>query len=313
MSPSNLQGLNIVPSGNSRDLLLSQVYPDLTAQLDLWTNLAFDSDEPLSPRQAEHKNEAKSIAEEEEGEEAQSPINGEKAVHDGHVNVVTPANVPETPSPNHLFAAQSANLFGVDSVLNSLGIDALAAHINQLHSQSTTITPSLAQLLVSRPPYISAFGAGLPQYISDAAAPLLFTPSERPDAPPAKRARTRKASVTSTESPKSRDESLPPNSNLSPVEDKRRRNTAASARFRLKKKEREAALESRAKELETKVKELGRECEDLRRENGWLKGLVVGATGAAQAATSTGPIASSLPPLTTTTTGPNLQSEGSAA
>jgi hypothetical protein len=49
----------------------------------------------------------------------------------------------------------------------------------------------------------------------------------------------------------------------------------------LKKKEREAALESKAKELETKVNELERECEALRRENGWLKGLVVGVTGAA--------------------------------
>jgi len=55
----------------------------------------------------------------------------------------------------------------------------------------------------------------------------------------------------------------------------------------LKKKEREAALETRAKELETRVNELERECEGLRRENGWLKGLVVGVTGAAQAPSST--------------------------
>jgi hypothetical protein len=67
----------------------------------------------------------------------------------------------------------------------------------------------------------------------------------------------------------------------SAAEDKRRRNTAASARFRLKKKEREAALEKRAKELEVKVSELEKECEGLRRENGWLKGLVVGVTGVA--------------------------------
>jgi len=68
---------------------------------------------------------------------------------------------------------------------------------------------------------------------------------------------------------------------LNPAEDKRRRNTAASARFRLKKKEREAALEKKAKELEVKVSELEKECEGLRRENGWLKGLVVGVTGVA--------------------------------
>jgi len=74
-----------------------------------------------------------------------------------------------------------------------------------------------------------------------------------------------------------------PESSISPLsatEDKRRRNTAASARFRLKKKEREAALERRAKELEERVVDLERECEGLRRENGWLKGLVVGVTGA---------------------------------
>jgi hypothetical protein len=48
----------------------------------------------------------------------------------------------------------------------------------------------------------------------------------------------------------------------------------------MKKKEREAALEKKAKELEVRVTELERECEGLRRENGWLKGLVVGVTGA---------------------------------
>ncbi|KAE9394982.1 hypothetical protein BT96DRAFT_772183, partial [Gymnopus androsaceus JB14] len=58
-------------------------------------------------------------------------------------------------------------------------------------------------------------------------------------------------------------------------EDKRRRNTAASARFRQKKKEREAALEAKAKELQDQVTGLEKECETLRRENNWLKGLVV--------------------------------------
>ncbi|KAH7097985.1 hypothetical protein BKA62DRAFT_714767 [Auriculariales sp. MPI-PUGE-AT-0066] len=67
---------------------------------------------------------------------------------------------------------------------------------------------------------------------------------------------------------------------MTAAEDKRRRNTAASARFRAKKKEREVALEKRAKELEGRMSELERECEALRRENGWLKGLVVGVTQA---------------------------------
>ncbi|KAF7311603.1 BZIP domain-containing protein [Mycena kentingensis (nom. inval.)] len=109
------------------------------------------------------------------------------------------------------------------------------------------------------------------------------TPLSAEAPPPAKRARARKTSISSAaDSP---DESVALATSV--AEDKRRRNTAASARFRLKKKEREAALEMRAKELEGRVNELERECEGLRRENGWLKGLVVGVTGAAQAPPST--------------------------
>lgn len=63
---------------------------------------------------------------------------------------------------------------------------------------------------------------------------------------------------------------------LAVEEDKRRRNTAASARFRIKKKQREAALESTAKELRDKVSSLEREVEALKTENGWLRGLIVG-------------------------------------
>jgi len=65
---------------------------------------------------------------------------------------------------------------------------------------------------------------------------------------------------------------------LTAAEDKRRRNTAASARFRAKKKEREAVMEGKAKDLEDRVIELERECESLRKENAWLKGLVLGTT-----------------------------------
>lgn len=77
-------------------------------------------------------------------------------------------------------------------------------------------------------------------------------------------------------------DSLPQKSDTtySAAEDKRRRNTLASARFRAKKKEREAAMEKKAKELDERVAELERECESLRKENGWLKGLVVGTTTA---------------------------------
>lgn len=57
-------------------------------------------------------------------------------------------------------------------------------------------------------------------------------------------------------------------------EDKRRRNTAASARFRIKKKQREAALEKQAKDMSDKVSQLEGKVQQLEMENKWLKGLI---------------------------------------
>jgi hypothetical protein len=58
-------------------------------------------------------------------------------------------------------------------------------------------------------------------------------------------------------------------------EDKRRRNTAASARFRIKKKQREQALEKSAKEMTDKVTALENRISTLETENKWLRGLVM--------------------------------------
>ncbi|WWC59581.1 uncharacterized protein I303_102138 [Kwoniella dejecticola CBS 10117] len=63
-------------------------------------------------------------------------------------------------------------------------------------------------------------------------------------------------------------------------EDKRRRNTEASARFRAKKKEREQALERRAKDLEAQLAALQAENSSLENENRLLKAIVLnGPTG----------------------------------
>ncbi|KAI8597292.1 hypothetical protein EDD21DRAFT_311025 [Dissophora ornata] len=58
-------------------------------------------------------------------------------------------------------------------------------------------------------------------------------------------------------------------------EDKRRRNTAASARFRQKKKLREQALEQTAKEQTTRAEVLEARVRDLEMEVRWLRGLIV--------------------------------------
>ncbi|GMK55050.1 hypothetical protein CspeluHIS016_0201060 [Cutaneotrichosporon spelunceum] len=64
-------------------------------------------------------------------------------------------------------------------------------------------------------------------------------------------------------------------------EDKRRRNTEASARFRAKKKERERALEDRAKQLEQQVATLTAEKASLEKENNLLKFVLVNTHGVA--------------------------------
>jgi hypothetical protein len=161
------------------------------------------------------------------------------------------------------------NAFDIGSILAGFGIDPFMVP----PVQSTYTAPSLAHLLSLYP------HAAYPPPPASASA------EQSTQQPAAKRARARRPSVTTSTSDAAND-SAPPTpaaTSVAPVsvaEDKRRRNTAASARFRLKKKEREAALERKSKDLEIRVNELERECEGLRRENGWLKGLVVGVTGA---------------------------------
>jgi len=66
---------------------------------------------------------------------------------------------------------------------------------------------------------------------------------------------------------------------LEAEEDKRRRNTAASARFRVKKKQREQQLEKTAKEMTDKANKLEKRVHELELENKWLKGLITEKTG----------------------------------
>ncbi|KAK5233280.1 hypothetical protein LTR47_005777 [Exophiala xenobiotica] len=62
-------------------------------------------------------------------------------------------------------------------------------------------------------------------------------------------------------------------------EDKRRRNTAASARFRIKKKQREQALEKTVKEIQDKNEDLESRLRQLEMENKWLKDLITEKNG----------------------------------
>ena len=84
---------------------------------------------------------------------------------------------------------------------------------------------------------------------------------------------TKRKSDSISESP-SGAESFEDASRMAAEEDKRRRNTAASARFRVKKKQREQALEKSAKEMSDQVAALEGRINQLETENKWLKNLI---------------------------------------
>ncbi|KAK3387514.1 hypothetical protein B0H63DRAFT_158960 [Podospora didyma] len=99
----------------------------------------------------------------------------------------------------------------------------------------------------------------------DALGNLPIQPSPHPGYP---------ASVSQQQSGSNRMLSFEDASRLAAEEDKRKRNTAASARFRIKKKQREQALEKSAKEMTDKVSALEGRISALETENKWLKSLV---------------------------------------
>ncbi|KAG2111555.1 uncharacterized protein F5147DRAFT_91275 [Suillus discolor] len=268
MPPLNLQGLNLVHTPapqDARDLLASPPFPDFSAHLDLWTNLSFETEEPV----ARNKGKRKSVDDSEDDTSA-SPLG--LPTHDGHENVVHPASTTITPQSE----AQAPQL-DLNALLAGFGIDPFSLPQLAPSPAENAAVPSLAQLLAMHTAQGGTYSVPPPP-------PVVHAQPTSESA--TKRARTLKSSGTesfdpaSPASPTGEETQGDYPSPVSAAEDKRRRNTAASARFRLKKKEREAALERRAKELEERVVELERECEGLRRENGWLKGLVVGVTGA---------------------------------
>ncbi|CAG8578003.1 16884_t:CDS:1 [Cetraspora pellucida] len=95
--------------------------------------------------------------------------------------------------------------------------------------------------------------------------------------PPSRKNSTRGSKTESTsmhtDSQTSQDPELA--AKIAAEEDKRRRNTAASARFRVKKKIREQALERTVKEMTSKAETLEGRVKELEMEIKWLRSLIV--------------------------------------
>ncbi|KAI0666301.1 hypothetical protein C8Q78DRAFT_1109550 [Trametes maxima] len=96
-----------------------------------------------------------------------------------------------------------------------------------------------------------------------------------PPPPPPSSHQTLSAAASNTPSPEAGHIDPTEMEAVASAEDKRRRNTAASARFRIKKKQWTLNLERTISDLSGRVEELEREAAELRRENGWLKEIVM--------------------------------------
>ncbi|KAI0823404.1 hypothetical protein BC628DRAFT_1296938, partial [Trametes gibbosa] len=310
MAPSNLQGLNIVhpiqppnPYLSDADLLSVPPFPDLNAQLDLWTNLNFQSDEPLvssrsgESAQKDARDGKRSLLDDGSEDDPERYNDDEDLQRSGiaetqaHENVVMGTVLPPT-GVSH--SAQSSGEpsgsqlppFDLNSILAGFGIDPFMVPPPPAPQAALPANPAttIAHLLSM---HASTFRPGPNPGLPTGAESIQHSQASTPAASTTtttttKRHRSARTSISSpsevsqADSPAEGNEEKSSGNPPNVAEDKRRRNTAASARFRLKKKEREAALERKAKELEVRVSELEKECEALRRENGWLKGLVVG-------------------------------------
>ncbi|KAF9653960.1 hypothetical protein BDM02DRAFT_1142939 [Thelephora ganbajun] len=300
MPASNLQGLNEIETttspksypSDSRDLLNFPTYSDFNAQLDLWTTIPFESDDHMlrkgdSSRPAEGKSPSDD-GDDDEGSAKESDI---LYPGDAHENVVTGIPLPsQNSTPVSASGPRQVHTqLDLAALLTSFGVNPLGIQLQQQLQQQLQLQPPAPAgptLPTNMPPLVQLLSlpvsTSLLAQTSIPASPASDTQTQlnKQSPPVSKRTRVTKPSADTGAVPIN----TPSDHNSTPLnaaEDKRRRNTAASARFRLKKKEREAALEKKAKELEVKVSDLEKECEGLRRENGWLKGLVVGVTGVA--------------------------------
>lgn len=131
-----------------------------------------------------------------------------------------------------------------------------STHINNSTSPSNYPSPVIAPLPVASGP--------APTQATPSALVTASSPSSASSVPAKRKNTSQKTPQLSVEEA----------ARVAAEEDKRRRNTAASARFRVKKKLREQALERTIKEATDKNTALEARVSQLEQENQWLKNLL---------------------------------------
>lgn len=257
-----LEDLNTIPSPYDQSAQQQQSTEpfNLDAELALFTNTEFldfghfgDMNMPLgfSPAEEEHKGqEEKHVAEKHldmnymemlNGKNEHLGVNGKEIRSDN--NAIDLGTIPDY-TTTFTSAEESHNLQQMNSTFHPIPA---VQNTTARSAEKTNIRVPKTE--ISSPTNISAF----------VSTPMQVAGTKRKQSTDAK--------------------SLDESARAAAEEDKRRRNTAASARFRVKKKQREQALEKSVKEASEKNAVLEARVSQLELENQWLKNLITEKNG----------------------------------
>lgn len=260
-----LEDLNTIPSPYEQSAQQQSTEPfNIDAELALFTNTEFldfghfgDMSMPLgfSPAEEEHKAQEEKNVEKPTELDYMHLLNGETDASDverknigSNNGVIDLGNIPDY-TTTFTSGEESHNLQQLNSAFQSMPAVQNTAPAHPLENTNASVQTRAPKTEIPSQTNISSFVSN-----------------------PVQVAGTKRKQSTDS---KSLDESA----RAAAEEDKRRRNTAASARFRVKKKQREQALEKSVKEASEKNAVLEARVSQLELENQWLKNLITEKNG----------------------------------
>ncbi|KAG0357937.1 hypothetical protein BG005_002926 [Podila minutissima] len=309
MSDNSL--LSLIANLNSESPVQASSPEDYTAELSLWTNAEFTFDVPPGLGIFEGDSGFESFTDtipstsSSMTESISTPSTTTTTLTDAITPTLDFLNLPQSlPEPRPLSLLERTRQRNPVSVEEPRALHEQVAAVNSFHSLLAAYSASaqLQQLQQEQQNILSSLAnTPLSAPTTPAAAKLLRQPMPQYKEPTAKRQKTSTTSSTPVTVPSSLMtvlESTPSAQDIGDgyelsaadsfskddpeyltkvavEEDKRRRNTAASARFRQKKKLREQALEQTAREQTQRAEGLEARVKELEMEVRWLRGLIV--------------------------------------